>query len=596
MASCLAHAVACHAQSVNAYTPNNFGSTIGFVSDVFVGRNTVGPYLITWRNIEPGSETVLKGTRRMSRDEYRLDTAAGVLSFTQPIRNQEMVRVDYRTNGSKSQKNTVSFLTPTQFNLFEQFSGALKLSAIIMPDKPGLTGGNVKLPLMFASFGAASKLSANSAGSARLFLDLQGGDVKNRTGLLLTEQTNNRLGNFSARFSRAGVGFRADDEAHIGVGKQILELQANLTSYKGIAASASFTRSEQLDAKGNSASTVTALSEKLSGTLGATGRFLFTRSDSFSDNVGSPSTARSANRLQVDQRIGSKTQATAIVEHISTANGSSTANNQTNTLLVRSQPTEQLSLSGTFASKLLSTGPEDSSSIRIDARPNKLVKLTAALSDRISRESTKHTREATMEYSPDSRLTLNGSLQMQANSGDLSIARGLTATARPYQFVEVSGGLKIRESMVQGVSDPAIPNSYNAKIALMLPRKVLTLQAGYGLNAEDDRGTITHSSNRTMSVMSTVGPLSLSGGYTLQEDTLSLRTVTNTTLNLGLKVTKSTLFSTTYTNSQTLDHILMSQDTFGLRLSHQIGSFLDFMVSGQMVTNSRDGLSVGLPE
>src|SRR2546430_725046 len=42
-------------------------STVG-VADVFIGRNTVGPYLLSWRGIETGSESVTRGGQILQRD------------------------------------------------------------------------------------------------------------------------------------------------------------------------------------------------------------------------------------------------------------------------------------------------------------------------------------------------------------------------------------------------------------------------------------------------------------------------------------------------------------------------------------------------
>src|SRR5437016_6265103 len=53
--------------------PTIFAQAVS-VSDVFLGRNTVGPYLLTWKNVEAGSEAVSRGSRRLARDvDYRLD-------------------------------------------------------------------------------------------------------------------------------------------------------------------------------------------------------------------------------------------------------------------------------------------------------------------------------------------------------------------------------------------------------------------------------------------------------------------------------------------------------------------------------------------
>src|SRR5579872_5252576 len=60
--------------------PFTFGDGTQGISDVFLGRNVTGPYLLSWRGIESGSEVVTLGAQRLTRDtDYHLDTTAGVL-------------------------------------------------------------------------------------------------------------------------------------------------------------------------------------------------------------------------------------------------------------------------------------------------------------------------------------------------------------------------------------------------------------------------------------------------------------------------------------------------------------------------------------
>src|ERR1041384_3339061 len=94
--------------------PAVFADTIS-VSDVFVGRNVVGPYLLAWKKVEAGTEIVYRGPRRLTRDaDYRLDSTAGTLTFTVPLHAREIARIDYHYDPKTASANTGGFLPPVQ--------------------------------------------------------------------------------------------------------------------------------------------------------------------------------------------------------------------------------------------------------------------------------------------------------------------------------------------------------------------------------------------------------------------------------------------------------------------------------------------------
>src|ERR1041384_1204567 len=96
------------------------------VSDVFVGRNAVGPYLLSWKGIEPKSESISVGIGRLSRDsDYTLDPVTGTLAFRNPLRTGEIVRVDYRVDATIAKQTASLPAAPFEFKLFNAGSAGL---------------------------------------------------------------------------------------------------------------------------------------------------------------------------------------------------------------------------------------------------------------------------------------------------------------------------------------------------------------------------------------------------------------------------------------------------------------------------------------
>jgi hypothetical protein len=562
------------------------------VTDVFLGRNTVGPYLLSWKNIESGSEIVTRGALHLQRDQdYRMDPATGALTFTAPLRSQEIARVDYLCLPGKAIANTPVSVQPMQFNLFEQGHGALSLSALYRPDVNGPSGAASSPDggLMLLGFNGSAQPTPQSSLTSRFYLDAHGGSILDRGALQVGEKSKTRYGQFSLGFTRGGSAFMGSKETNIAAGRQILEAAGSLNPIYGIQASASFTQTTELPEKGRGA-TVTAFGQKLSGALGPATRFLATRSETTTDPGDGTASTRVANRIQLDQRFGSNTQATALFDMTENTAGDTHSIVQTSTLTVRSQPDKAVSLQGSYQNRLLPSGAVDATNLRVDAEPTKKVKLSALLGDKFDRNGALRSREATLEYTPSGSLALTSSVQVRGDGEKESLAGGFGATARPNPFLEISGRVRMREETVKGVPDPNTPDTYDVKLSLHLPGNVARLTGGFADNPEDDKGNVLRARSRSIGLQSTLGRFDLAGGYTYQDDYLSPRINTILDLRLGWRPARTTQIVTSYRDSETWAQGILETDTYSLSLTHRIGSSLDLMLSGSMTTTFQNGL------
>jgi hypothetical protein len=562
------------------------------ISDVFVGRNVVGPYLLSWKGIEVGSEIVSRGPQRLQANtDYKLDPATGALTFTRSLRAQEIARVDYWYAPSKATANTGTTFQPMKFNLFDFANGALNFNALIRPDVPGAAGTTTggSHGLMLLGFGSSMNLTPQSTLASKLFLDMQGGNFKEKSGLQLSEKTKTNFGQFSAGFTRGGSQFKAGDDTGIIAGRQLLEAAGSLNAIHGITASATFQQTSELPDQGKG-SVVTVLGQKLAGTLGAKTRFLATRTETTINAADGTTANRVANRIQLDQKVDGKTQATFLLDQNQNKTGDTSTLLQTSTLSVRSQPTDAVSVTGSYQNKLQTTGPEDTTNVKVEAAATKKLKLSALIGDRFNKTSALHSRQAGVEYAAMPNFTVSGSVQVRAEAGTESLATGFTAAAKPVKFVEVSGGVKLRDTTIQGVPDPTAPDTYDLKLSVGLPNNKIKLTGGYTNNPEDERGTVTRAYNRSVGLQTTLGQFDLAGGYSFQNEYLTTKISTILDLKFGWRVAKTTQFTTSFREAATQDQGLLATDTYTLALTHKIGSLLDFALSGTMTNYLKDGL------
>jgi hypothetical protein len=566
------------------------------VTDIFVGRNLVGPYMLSWKGIEAGSETILRDTRRLVRDQdYKLDPKTGILTFTTALRAKQIARVDYRYTPGKSAANA-TMTTPLQLNLFERGSGALSVNALYRPDAPG-PANNAQAGstgMMLLGFNGNAKLDSQSSLTSKLFLDAQGGNLWTRSGMQLAEKSKTSVGQFNVGFTRVGAGFKAGQETGLTAGRQLIEAAANLVAIRGIAASASFQQTTDLpeEGKGN---VVTVLGQRVTGSLGLV-KFNAAHTETTTDTPDGLSTIKTANRLQVDQKIGATTNATAVLEHNETATEDSRAVSQTSTLNVRSQPAENVSVQGTFQNRVLPSGAEDVANLKVEAAPTKTLKLSAALGEHYTKDAAKRSREAAFEYAPNGRVSLTGMVQVKGDGANEALARGFTASARPNRFLELSGGMKLRDTMTEGVADPTAPDTVDVKLSFGLPSKLIRLTGGYADNPEDEKGAVLRARNRSVGLQSTVGQWDLSGNYTYQQEVLTTRVNTVLDAKLGWRLARSTQIITSFRQAHALDQGLLVTDTYSIGLTHRVGSLFDLALSGVMTTTQKDGLPLPDPD
>jgi len=571
-------------QPVPASTP----AAGNWVTDVFMGRNVVGPYLLTWRGIDAGTVMVARdGVRLTAGLDYALNAATGVLTFTAPVREGQIVRVDYLCVPGQAVKNTAVPSVPVELNLLKSGDTSLSLNAIYRP--PASLGGANGQGLMLLGLGGNTRIAGGSSITSRFYLDARGGSLLERSGLALSNTTRASFGTLSASFVRAGEEFASVPEAGITPGRQVAQASATFKPVLGVTASASFTQTVDLTHVG-AGGAVTAWGGSLAG--GPVNGFHFQASRlvaTTSAGAGSAVT-RTTDRVVLNQKVGSSTQATAMLERIQTDGATDHAVAQTSTVMVRSQPSDSLTLSGTFQNRLLPAGSEDAANLRLDARLSPRLSLTAATGDRLAPNATTHQRSAALEYTPGKNLNISGDVLLQSQGQSQLLAGGVSATARPSPLVEVSGGVRLREAALNGAPDTSIPDTYDLKLALRVFKDALHVTAGYSDNPEDGKGQVLRARNRSVGFESRLGRLDLAGNYTLQaNDELALtRSVSD--LKLGWRFAPTTSLVTSFREALTRSADLNVEDTVSVGFTHRIASDVDLSLSGAMTTYERDGV------
>ena len=107
------------------------------VTDVMVGRNNKGPYMLSWTNMDPASvRVVINGMTLKRGEKYNIDYAKGMISFTSTVLTDAIVRVSYSKVPGKSQQNTNKVNVPVTLNVFQGQDASVQVTGLYAQDDP----------------------------------------------------------------------------------------------------------------------------------------------------------------------------------------------------------------------------------------------------------------------------------------------------------------------------------------------------------------------------------------------------------------------------------------------------------------------------
>jgi len=280
-----------------------------FVSDVFFGRNTKGPYLLAWNEVVKGSETVLVDGMRMSRDrDYTLDYKSGSLIFLQPLKHGSICRVRYAYNAATARKNQASINIPLTFDLLQSTSAQYRLSfnyqqKDVRSNSPGR---------LVAALGGKSRLSDNTElSSAFLMTPKAAGEISSgdRTAFRLGTSTRGRNYQFTTSFAQAGSEFRAAKENGLEAGRQVMDLTLAYQPSDILTFQSSVNRSAAVEGA-NRGETALVSTQNVVMTFKKAPKVTATHQTVDANAPTGPGKRMVTDRLQLDHHFGKNTAAT----------------------------------------------------------------------------------------------------------------------------------------------------------------------------------------------------------------------------------------------------------------------------------------------
>jgi hypothetical protein len=586
---------------------SQFSSLTNTQTDVVFGRNLKGPYLLSWKGIRPASETVLRnGLTQLREIDYTFDAEKGTLTFTTPLRADEIARVSYRTDTPTAVPDN-AVIVPQQFDLWQSGQNRLSIQTIYQPDttdsRAAKGAGDTALSAL--QLVTQTRLLKSSDLTSGLYLNLNGGSLLERSGLRLAEHTRLRAADLTVSYARAGAQFSQGDVPGLKAGKEVMEAAGTVNLNRMAVVGATLRQMTDLPdttqapdggspPKGTTTrevGTTFALTLPKNGGKVEAGRAI-------TQTVAPDGSAVESTQdsVKVEKTLSKSTVATLSYAATATSPLGQAAGgtyDQATSVEVRTRPVDQVQLDGTFRNGLGTAGAQDTVGMKMEATPLarlRQLKLTTNWEDRFEADGVRRLREALMELPTFGfgRTQLSGGVRQQSAPGQDRLTGLVDAKSQPLRYVQLSGGVRLRDERLADASDPDAVNTYNMKMALA-PSNRLRLTGSVTRNPESDDGTIRKVQAHTVGLETAIGSLSLRGQYGIEMGTLDDQQKNTMEVALALRLTPWDTLTTGFQGSSTLDSSLTATVAYLLTYTHRLGQVFDLSLSGSMTQRDVNG-------
>ncbi|MDO8682828.1 MAG: hypothetical protein Q7N50_05035 [Armatimonadota bacterium] len=621
------------------------------ISDLLIGKNIKGPYLLTWKQIETESEAiVIDGIIAQRGADYSVDYATGMVAFVKPLRTGSMARVQYRCQIGKAVRNAAGISLPIELNLMSKSSSSLRFTGLYKESNPnqpntamtvfGLSGDR--------NWGAGTKISSMFLVSDKQNAAEAGDGLWDRSGLKLSGSHNSGRAQVATSYQRSGEGFAGNKEYGLKTGSEVINVAAAYAASDRMLFSNSYTR--ELDIAGqDKGGSATAMEQKVAYNYAPGSSVTASHKVNETEAASGSDQTLNATRIEAKHVISSTKAAVASVTTSSLQGSTPQSGKEDTTVDFQYQSAGKLDVKGSHTeSSSESLGDASATKFAVSANPSATMKVDAdfnAASSTLAGEQTN--TGVRIEASPNSYMTVKAQVREQESSilGDESL-RGLRVEAKPTEAITVSagvtekqtstiddvtkearvdirpgswftvaGGVKLQElgdnvSTITDVRATVMPSKLVSLSGVYKDREMadptasvdtmgldlalnatgkLKILGSYQRNPEDAAtGQPKAMDSTTLGVETIVGTVSLTGGYSTKTDYSLGSLSSETQLGLGFRLFGNGRITGGYKLAEAYTGSDFRTETFSLGYSHNIGSDFNLMLTGSMTKAEQD--------
>ena len=577
--------------------------------DVVMGNGTVGPYALSWKQVAAGTASVHVGALLQTQGlDYSFDSHGGTVTFTKPLSAQAAAEVDYLYDPSQAVHTGANLAIPLAFDLARGEHGSLSLDAMYKQAGTGSGTGALTVGLGGGWQGAGGQITTRLLFAPDLQSQAPGKstDPLARAGLALSGSSQvSSAAKLTFGFSRIGDEVRTAADNGWKSGMQTLTLGGSFAPSRAASASVDYTQADPL-AAGKAMTTQLATSLTLTPLRAlqlqthwtqSTDADVATETHDFSlsahPNTATELTASLSGKDAAG--AGSDTQAMAMAAKVTpdkalllqaqvgqSAVGQA-GTTQTAALSVDAQPTTTSQVNASFS---LSNAPgvaADTQAVSVAAKlaPTHVISLNASAGQSRLGDATTDHQQIAVSLTPRTQVQLHSGVSLSQTEQYQTTATNFGGVLKPVAFLQFSADYTAREAPSV---DPALHDALDtstAQVALS-PLKGLRVTGHYAQNPGDG-AALQHVAQRGLGLETTIGALSLTGGYdwSRQYDTPGV----GTALNFGLGLRVSGVMQITGGYKQALTGVGTSPvgaSLYSFGLTHNLGDRFNLSMTGTM--------------
>lgn len=606
-------------------------------TDVFLGRNTRGPYLLSWKGVRARSERVVVDGRTLRRDEeYTVDYAAGTLVFTQPLRQGSMAQVTYEVDARTAQRNPRTLQLPLEMELLRAARGNLALTGTYTApvDRPGkettllgLTGELLPLDSTRLSLTFLTEMNART-------------NREQASGLRVQASAQSELAEWTLSYLRAGREFSGASAWKVKPDTDALSTSLRLLLSQRMNVSLGFQQSEtggaQAESKTatlhyspaegvravvsyqnqeNPLATVTATSGALTvqrGDLTVGVERRIQQQESLLQGRAETTT----DRLTLQGNLTPRTQAQALLERQQLESAQGATERATAALGVATSPAPGVQLRTGLRYDEVAEKQQTELSLALEAKPSPTHQLTGSYLQRRS-ELGEHATATSLRLltTPHSTLRLETGASVETVGERSLLKQDLLLAMQPWQGIRLETGIQSveageQESYVRTLRAQLAhhrtwrldathrlrltetgtpPETWGVTLSLT-PSPSLHVRGQYVRNPEDAKGNVKQEERAELQLRAQMQALTVQGSLGMQRDLLSNTRITLADLALAYRFSPLAELFTAYRLNRQQTATELTTHTYRIGYRYGLGDLLNISLEGQMTTYQRERL------
>ncbi|MHB0997883.1 MAG: hypothetical protein ACYC27_01445 [Armatimonadota bacterium] len=434
------------------------------VTDTIKGRNSKGPYTLSWRPIANDSEQIVVDMHIMQKgDDYNIDYLSSMIAFKSPVGAASTIKVQYRYDPALAVQNKSSLNLPLSLDLLKKDNVGLQFIGLYKQADSSKTSSDL------AVIGLTGNTKAKSAEMNSMFLynpGLPGNQVPDDSSFL--DRSAMKFGgtaktdNFQLTTSYLHVGelFGASKEYQLQQGTDVMDIAASFAASKSLNLASAFKQSESLTGA-NKGEKVSTTSHNIAFTPDGAPKLSVSRVEVDKEKPGTVDQKTISDTIKLEHKVGTKISAVASHESTTVESGNTEDKTTLDQVNISTKPNDRLGINASLVRKdTTKDGETKTMGFNVDALASKTLSIKAAV-NRLDSEKTgaDNTESIYMALAPNQKTNIGMNLaHRNTDAAGETNSMGLNIAVIPTKTLNIKAAVNRMDTDAAGADNSETVN------------------------------------------------------------------------------------------------------------------------------------------